>query len=197
MVIKAIVFDLGGVLITDFRQGGKNPWAGFLGIDEDSFEKVYSNEWFDYKMGKISELEAWCAFEKNGSKLSAREIYDLVRSTRKFVPGTKELIEELKGKYLIAALSNEGKETIEDAEERMGIDKLFDRMFVSCFMGLAKPDKRIYEKVLEELGMKVDEIVFVDDKERNITAAEEVGIDSILFESAEQTKKELQSRGLL
>jgi putative hydrolase of the HAD superfamily len=63
-----------------------------------------------------------------------------------------------------------------DHGENESFISLFDRVFLSYEMGLKKPDKRIYEKVVEEIGAKPEQCLFFDDLEENLNAAKEVGL---------------------
>jgi putative hydrolase of the HAD superfamily len=82
-------------------------------------------------------------------------------------------------------------------EEQYGIHHLFDVVVNSARAGVAKPDPRAYRLVLDGLGVAPGEALFVDDKPRNISAAEALGIPSILFTSAPALERELAERGLL
>ncbi len=97
-----------------------------------------------------------------------------------------ELIAQLKDRYRLGVLSNTNAIHI-DAVYRMlrdehGMDSfepLFDRIFYSHEMGLAKPSTAIYEQMLTELGVKADRVIFFDDLEANVKGAASVGIQAI------------------
>jgi FMN phosphatase YigB (HAD superfamily) len=72
-----------------------------------------------------------------------------------------------------------------------------DRPLFSCELGWMKPDRRAFERALEILGVPAGDTVFVDDSSRNVAAAAEVGIDSILFTSADELAARFRDRGLL
>jgi epoxide hydrolase-like predicted phosphatase len=71
--------------------------------------------------------------------------------------------------------------------------RIFDVTVFSCIEGIRKPEKGIYEITLIRLGVKPKEAIFIDDKRDNVNGAEKIGINTILFESPEQLKKELSS----
>ena len=64
-------------------------------------------------------------------------------------------------------------------------------------MGLEKPDPKAYQLLLEQLALPANEVVFIDDKEENVEAARKLGVDAIVFESAQQVHAELAERGLI
>jgi putative hydrolase of the HAD superfamily len=70
---------------------------------------------------------------------------------------------------------------------------------LSCDVGMVKPDKEIYELLVERLkenGVVSEETVFIDDKEENLVPARELGIETILFEDSEQMIRDLREIGV-
>ena len=63
----------------------------------------------------------------------------------------------------------------------MGIHHLFDDVISSAVVGMAKPDHRIYRLAAERLKLPVEECLFIDDAERNVEAAREVGMSAVHF----------------
>ena len=82
-------------------------------------------------------------------------------------------------------------------EDRLALSRFLDWTFVSCKMGLRKPDPAVYTHVLRELGVSGEHCIFVDDRRSNCTAAREAGIRSILFEGVKPLRASLQSAGAL
>jgi len=60
--------------------------------------------------------------------------------------------------------------------------QLFDREFYSCWMGLAKPSEAYFTAILSELGVRPNKVLFIDDRQANVGAAREVGINAAIFE---------------
>jgi len=77
------------------------------------------------------------------------------------------------------------------------VAELLDTLLFSCDLGWMKPDPRAFERALEILGVAAGQAVFVDDSDRNVTAAAALGIDSILFQGVESLTAEFRDRGLL
>lgn len=69
--------------------------------------------------------------------------------------------------------------------------KVFDVTIFSCVVGIRKPERGIYQIALNGLSMQPKEAIFIDDKEENVKGAGEIGINTILFKSPEELKKEL------
>ena len=81
--------------------------------------------------------------------------------------------------------------------KKYGFDDLFDRIIISCYCGVNKPESRIYEIALNELNVKSEQAIFIDDRQENIDAATNLGIMGILFESATQVRNRLAELGVV
>jgi putative hydrolase of the HAD superfamily len=68
----------------------------------------------------------------------------------------------------------------------------FDHQILSCEIKLIKPDAAIFRHTVERLGLRPQETLLVDDRQANIEAAREVGLNAIPFESVEQLRVELE-----
>lgn len=97
----------------------------------------------------------------------------------------------LKPKYKIGLISNVGTNWIRDYFLSKDEQNLFDDMILSFEAGTTKPDPKIYQMALERLGVKPEEAIFVDDIERYCSAAEQVGMKSIIYEDFDQFKTDL------
>lgn len=78
-------------------------------------------------------------------------------------------------------------------EERNEDLRIFDKKIFSYDIGAVKSDKQTFKIALEQTGIVADETLFIDDYEKNVKNAEEVGIHGIVFENAEQLSKTLSS----
>jgi hypothetical protein len=107
-----------------------------------------------------------------------------------------ELIDRLRAKgYKTGLLSNNNQQAA-DKMRTDGLDKHFDVFIVSAEVGVMKPDPEIFNLFAERLGVKLPELVFIDDSKRSLSASEECGFAPVLFESYEQLVKELSKRGV-
>jgi 2-haloacid dehalogenase len=94
-------------------------------------------------------------------------------------------------------LSNWSVEKFEIARLKYEFFRLFDTILVSGEVKLVKPDPRIYAVLLERIGRKPEECLFVDDSLVNITTADQLGFNAIHFQSPEKLEDELRSLGIL
>ena len=91
------------------------------------------------------------------------------------------VIKALGEKHDVILLSNAPMGVVEDAFEKHGLTPLFKRMFVSCNLGLAKPDKAIYLHCVSEMKKEYDEIYMIDDNRSNLDHLPEIGITPIHY----------------
>ena len=184
--IKNIVFDLGGVLVDlDFK-------AAINGLQKTGFANVKEQlQSFDregifqkFELGEMTAEEFRTAIRENSTvTLTDEEIDALWNAMLLEIPREKlELILDLRGKYMVYLLSNTNSihwdYVCKNAFNYRGfrVNDYFEETFLSYEMHLAKPDKAIYEKVLQDANLLAEETLFIDDSEANCKAAEEVGI---------------------
>ena len=197
MTIKAVFFDLGGVIVRTEFQAPRQQLADRLGMDYDDlnrivFESDTSNR---ASVGEISVDEHWAfvlqRLRRPASELEAihQEFYagDIVDRT------LLDYIRSLRGKYKTGLISNAWGD-LRDFIIREKFDDAFDQMFISAEVGVMKPAARIYRIALEQLGVSPNEAVFVDDFYENIEGCRKVGMKGVHFkdpETALQRLKEL------
>ena len=201
-MVKAVVFDMGGVIvrldmdrcISNFKE-----LAGFTDIEKylDRF----------HQKGFISDLEEGLT--------TADEFYqECLRHSR---PGTTVetarycfcslldgledetlgVIRSLRGRYPLYVLSNNNPVSREYFREMMterGLDpaEVFAKEFYSYEMHLLKPAREVYEHVVESIGVKPEEILFIDDARDNVEAAQAVGITTLWVQPGMDLAKEVE-----
>ena|SRR3989344_3748066 len=196
-MIKAIIFDLSEVYLKGLK-GAEKHIAPVLQIPEKKvWDALSSPELISFFHGQISEedyLEA--VIKKNKWDINIETLKKLIRKNFEEIEGTREIIEELKRRdYQLGLLSVHTKEWIEYCNKKFDYHKFFDSILYSFEVAVSKPDKRAYEMILK-LGKKAEECLFIDDMEKNIQAAREMGINAIVFKNSSQLKKELKSYAL-
>jgi epoxide hydrolase-like predicted phosphatase len=198
-----VVFDLGGVVFT------WNPdWIidGVFG-DEQSRqivrEKIFHHsDWAALDRGTLARKEA---IERAVSRtgLSKPEISALMQRIPQAlvpIPETLDIIRRLKQNpaHKLFVLSNMHVASIDHIDQTYPIwDDLFDGMVISCRIHMAKPELRIYQYLLETLGLNAADTIFIDDTQKNLEPASQLGMHTILFETSQQCERELIRRGYL
>lgn len=197
--IKNIVFDLGGVLIDlDFDRALKTfGKAGFENIEDQLQSFNREGIFMQYELGNISSEEFRTAIRKQVRvSLTDREIDDMWNLILLNIPHEKlKLILDLRGKYMVYLLSNTNQihwdYTCNHAFTYHGfrVKDYFEETFLSFEMHLAKPDKAIFERMLQEANLLPEETFFIDDSEANCKAAEEQGIHTHHYRIGEDLNK--------
>lgn len=189
-MIKAIVFDIGGVLVDlDFNQAlaSFKKKAGFKDI-EDFLDPWKQKGFFsDLEEGLMSEedfVKECLKHCRPGLKAEVLEecLGDFVIGMH---PAKAQIIKELQGRYDLYLLSNNNPMSMRCVKrilERRGIDmeSCFKKRFISCDMKMVKPNADIFLAAIDGIGCKPEEILFVDDSTTNVAAAAALGINARL-----------------
>ena len=196
--IRNIVFDLGGVLVDlDFKAAINGlQKAGFANVKEQLQAFDREGIFQKFELGEMSADEFRSAIRENSTvSLTDEEVDGLWNAMLLEVPREKlELILHLRGKYMVYLLSNTNSihwdYVCKNAFNYRGfrVNDYFEETFLSYEMHLAKPDKAIFEKVLEEANLLPEETLFIDDSEANCKAASELGIHTHHYHIGEDLK---------
>ena len=198
--IKGFIFDLGGVIFKDdgVSYEGREKLSEELGIDKEKFHRF----WFDRKdkmtTGKLSEDEYLREFIKlYNLKISLKDLKRSIRSKNKIDEEMIKFILFLKEKYRLFALTNDVKEWIEYRIERFSLNRYFEKIISSSDVGFAKPEKEIYEIMIEETGIASKNLVFVDNREENLLPAERLGMLTYYFKDGKSFERWLKEKKLI
>ena len=197
--IRNIVFDLGGVLVDlDFKAAINGlQKAGFANVKEQLQAFDCEGIFQKFELGEMTADEFRSAIRENSTvSLTDEEVDGLWNAMLLEVPREKlELILHLRGKYMVYLLSNTNSihwdYVCKNAFNYRGfrVKDYFEETFLSYEMHLAKPDKAIFEKVLEEANLLPEETLFIDDSEANCKAASELGIHTHHYHIGEDLKE--------
>jgi putative hydrolase of the HAD superfamily len=195
MMITTVIFDWGGVLIKNPSPGIFAYCARILGVPTDAFGIACQKYESELQKGAISEKTFWtsvCAdlhvpLPKQKSLWNAA-FQDAYEEQPKVTAIVKQL---RKNHYTTAMLSNTEKSSLSIFQEHQG--SLFDVCVFSCDEGVSKPDPKIYKLTLQRLQIQPAQALFIDDRKQNITAAQHLGMNAVVFTTPEQLKKDLCS----
>lgn len=193
--IKAIVFDVGGVLSKDVIDTKLKDLAASYNLDTDALLSAKSRYRDLADLGEISDREFWIRILDHFGVQAVEEDTEI---DSYIVPleGTLEIARSLAGKYRIAILSNDSKEMGALRRKKFGFDSIFNPIVISGYLGVKKPDAQIYNILLEKLGVEARECLIIDNNQRNLDGALSAGIRAILFKNAEQLKRDLTEFGI-
>ncbi|MBI2445229.1 HAD family phosphatase [Candidatus Micrarchaeota archaeon] len=111
------------------------------------------------------------------------------------IEGTRDLIQRLRKKYKVAALTNMGPELFNMWSRKWDFAHTYDYVYYSGQYRIKKPDPKLFEIVLKDLNAKPEDTVFLDDTAENVEAAKKLGIQGIVFKNAKQAEEELKKLG--
>lgn len=203
MKVKNIIFDLGGVLIDwnpeyvylDAFKGNRKKMEKF-------FDEVCTFDWNEnqdagYPLTNATE-DRIALFPEQADLI--RMYYgrweEMLRGS---ISGTVSILKKIvsNNDYRVFALTNWSAETFPIALKRFDFLHWFEGIVVSGTEKTRKPFPEIYETTLERYDLKAYESIFIDDNERNVAAANQLGIQTIKFLNPHQLEKDLKTKEIL
>lgn len=194
--IDTLIFDFGGVLVKSVMLKGRRDLFGDVKIPDSDLD-IFIQSYFSHS----DEFEG-CSYEDAKilykTYLPERlhkyidKVFDVVFGTTVPYDYSLPLIQSLKeAGYKLYYLSNWNKTGFELCEKNgsFPFKKYFDGGIVSYEVGLLKPDRKIYELLIEKYHINPKTAIFYDDKKENIAAANKVGLNTTLF--TQNTVKEI------
>jgi len=154
-MIKAVVFDIGDVVLREHGWEARKILADKFGFSEEEFGKFAKSRLKDSYVGKFSaedffgELKDLLGIEASVEEL-IRAWVDVRKESTRFVEGVDEVVKALKGNYVLASLTD--TTVLNDVvRKEFGVYDLFDFNVTSPAVGFRKPDREIYEELLGKM----------------------------------------------
>lgn len=200
-MIDTIVFDMGGVLI-DFSAQLFTERLQVSGEDRALLERhvLRTTDWVRLDRGTITEAEMLVhACAGLPRRLHAAADYIINHWNEPIVPieGTAEVVRQLKARgYALYLLSNAGVRQHSYWNDIPG-SECFSGTVISADLHLLKPEAAIYQALFDKFDLTPANCIFVDDLPLNVEAAQNAGMQGIVFYDAQQLRSELQKRGVL
>ncbi len=198
MSIRAVIFDLGGVVlesplhtIADYEREHDLP-AGLL--NRVVVESGRTGAWSRLERGEI-DMETFCRdfdaeCERHGAIYPAAAVMAAIAASSGPRPQMLEALRRLRSAGLTtAALTNNWKS---DGQDRHGLRPFFDAFIESSLVGLRKPDPRIYHYALEKIAAQPEQTAFLDDIGANLKAAKALGITTVKVVEPNSALEELE-----
>jgi putative hydrolase of the HAD superfamily len=199
MAIRAVIFDLGGVVLGSPLHAIAAYEAEF-GIAAGSVNRVVADTgeagaWGRLERGLVGLAEFAPAFEAEceaaGFAIDARAMFERMAAASQPRPAMIAAIRELRARGLrVAALTNNWPSEERD-DGAYALRSHFDAFFESSVLGLQKPDPRIYLHACTALAIAPEEAIFLDDIGRNLKAARALGMATIKVDTPEQALADL------
>jgi putative hydrolase of the HAD superfamily len=194
MTIRAVVFDIGGVLELDVIELVENDldarWEQRLGLEAGELARRMEPVWRAGSLGECTEEEV---HQEMAKRLNMRQeqIEEYMREMWDWYCGRlnvpmAEFFRSLRPRYQTAILSNSFVGARREEMRRYHFDEMCDLIIYSHEEGIAKPDPRIFELTCKRLGVEPAQMLFLDNHEPHIAAARALGIHAIHFRETEQ-----------
>jgi FMN phosphatase YigB (HAD superfamily) len=201
VVLKVVLFDIGGVILRTDNPGPRTRLARQYGLDRQGIDQlVFASEPARAaETGQSSEEAIWEHVRAElGITLDEMEFF-----RREFWAGDMvdlsliELMRCLRPQWRVGLLTNSWlRDPLSLFGTRYGIPEAVirtavDEVVSSAQVGVQKPDRLIFDAALERFGVPAEQAIFIDDFAQNVEAARSMGFRAILFESPTQTRRDL------
>lgn len=199
MTVDAVVFDLGQVLVR------WDPFGPFVGrMDRDAVEAFFADVDFPSfnhhqdagRPWAQAKAEVRARFPQHAAALDVY-VDHFADALPGPVPGSERLVRDLVAAGVrTLGLTNWSAETFHLAEPAAPVVGLLEDVLVSGAVGLAKPDERIFRLLIDRFDLDAAATVFADDSAVNVEAAARLGLQAVLFTSAQDLRLDLVARGV-
>lgn len=195
-MIKAVVFDFGGVLAEEGFREGLKAIGRKNGLNPDNFFAVASELVYKtgYVTGMSDESAYWCAVrKKTGISGDDKDIREEL--LKRFVLRTEMLryVEKLKSSCFVAAILSDQTNWLDEINGKTPFFHHFHYIFNSFHIGKSKRDTTIFRDICSEMGLKPHEVLFVDDNKENIKRASDEGLKVIHFKDVKNFEIEIEN----
>ncbi len=194
-MIKAVIFDFGGVLAEEGFKQGLKAIGRERGFDPEDFynrtgELVYQ---MGYVSGTSDEHAFWEAVrKKTGLKEDDEVLREKILKRFRLRPEMLEIADKLKSSGLTVAILSDQTNWLDELDRRIPFHHHFDHVFNSFHLKKTKKDPTIFTDVCAVLGVQAEEVVFVDDNPGNVERASRQGLRTILFKGVREFQKEIE-----
>lgn len=200
-MIRAIIFDMGGVLVHTAQSDALlRSYDAHLSWEPETLRmRLYSGSaWEAVSKGEITVAAYW---QQVGAELEPLLSPDFTGFQDNFYLAaldlaTVTLARRLRHRYHIGLLSNATQLLARDVAAEPRFRGLFDAVVISALEGYRKPEPEIFHIAAARLHLSPSECVLIDDKPRNIDAAAAAGMPGVVYENALQTERSLRDLGV-
>ena len=198
--IQTIFWDLGGVLLTNaWDHTERSEALAKFKIDPTKFNSLHQKVVAAFENGEISLDEYLDRVVFTGpTSFSRDEFKRYMFSLSKPFSDRIQLARNLarSGKYFMGTINNESRELDLYRIETFGLKDVFSLFVSSCFVGLRKPEERIYRCALDLAQKAPEECCFIDDREENLAIPAKMGMRVIQAKTTAQIQTDLQEMGV-
>jgi epoxide hydrolase-like predicted phosphatase len=197
MTIRAVVFDIGGVLEYTPRLGITEKWEQKLDLSPGELDKRLYPVWKSGSIGTMTEAEVLQGI-RDIIGISEENLTAFTDDIWREYLGTLNVeltnfFSSLQGSFKTAIVSNSFVGAREREQDAYRFQEMTEFIIYSHEVGISKPDPRIFEMLIERLSLKPDEIIYLDDVDVHVNAAHALGIHAIQFIDNAQAIADIQA----
>jgi putative hydrolase of the HAD superfamily len=199
--ISTVLFDVGGVLLTNgWDRTERAAVLEQFALDGVAFEQRHelANDAWEKGLMTADQYLLQTVFYEPRPFTPGAFLEAMMERSRLLPHGAMRILQELAAseEVELAMLNNEARELNDYRIERFALGLYFDVFLSSCYLGLRKPDAKIFEVALDVLQRDPEEVAFIDDREQNCAAAAALGIHAIRYHDEAQCVQALERLGL-
>jgi putative hydrolase of the HAD superfamily len=200
VTVAHVFFDVGGVLGTNGWDREQRAAAGrHFGLDAAELEELHGESIAMLEQGRmgLDEYLRNTVFSRS-RPFDLEEFKGFMLAQSLPFPDTIEVARGLArtGRYRLMTINNESEELNRHRLDRFGLRDIFSAFFSSCWLGVLKPGRRIYQLALAMSQAAPELSVFIDDRERNLEPARDLGMRVIRYTDAPQLRADLAALGV-
>ncbi len=198
-MITTVLFDVGEVLMIGYKRSILAGISSLTGASEEEINRALREPMRLLNRGEIPfALFAQRVGEGIGKEIGVEDMERIVIEGVHPNAGAISVAKALKGRYRLAIASNNNHFTVEATrKDHPEMLALFGRCYFSCELGVGKPDREFFLRILSDLHADPGECLLIDDKEENCEAARALGMQAIRFEGREALLAQLRMLALL
>lgn len=199
--VELVLFDVGGVLGTNgWDREQRDEAVAKFGLDRDDFQYRHEEMVGALESGEVSldeylAITVFCA----PRSFSPDDFKKFMFAQSVAWPDSIAIARDLAGagKVRLATLNNESEELNHYRIEQFGLRDIFPTFYTSCWVGVRKPMRRMYERVLGMTQADPKRTVFIDDRLQNLAPAASLGMRTLQFTTAGKLRGDLKELELL
>jgi putative hydrolase of the HAD superfamily len=199
--ISTVLWDVGGVLLTNgWDHTERTAVLEQFALDGVAFEQRHeiANDAWERGLMTAEQYLLQTVFYEPRPFTPGAFLQAMMERSRLLPHGAMRILQELAAseEVELAILNNEARELNDYRIEQFEFGRYFDVFLSSCYLGLRKPDRKIFELALDVLQRDPEEVAFIDDRPGNCAAAEALGIHAIQYHDESQCSQALERLGL-
>jgi putative hydrolase of the HAD superfamily len=197
---QVLLFDVGGVLVQLSGVKTMLEWMGETATSEEMWHMwLHSTPVREFERGRMDAAEFAAAVTAEFRlPVQPQEFLDSFTGwVTGLYPGTLEMLSQIPSSYQRAVLSNSNVLHWTRVIDDLRLGAAFEHQFVSHLTGRIKPDADAFQGVVESLGCRPKDVLFLDDNILNVEAAKRFGMQAIRVQGIGETRAALIERGII